>query len=197
MENTSNSIVFAYYSENKFLGWYGGTFGPVATVPKVYNKSERQYNVIAKNFQHKLKSVNETSFDEAKDKTTHILDSIALLRFDSEDILRNKNVELRVVECPYYDGPNEFHSNTITDKFRRHYTELYHEWCDELGLEAGIEKGTNLGIGLIENFKQFRKTYPTKTSENWIYVDYKKVTEWSKNEPTEFLETLSEYKITN
>ena len=34
MTNTNRkSICFAYFADGKFIGWYGGTFGPVSKIP--------------------------------------------------------------------------------------------------------------------------------------------------------------------
>jgi hypothetical protein len=136
--NTLNSVAFAYFSNDEFLGWYGGTFGGCSTTPKLYNDSEHQCDVIRKNFQNKLKSVNESSLNEELPKAGNLLQTIGLLKFSSEDELRGKDVELRTVETPFYDG---------------------------------------------------------KGPDGWVFADYSKVREWATNEPTEFKNTLTEYKL--
>ena len=195
MNTNLKSVAFAYFSNDEFLGWYAGTFGGCSkTGPKLYNDSESQKQVITKNFQSKLKDINETSFDEAKEKTVG-LDAIFLFRFDSEVELRGRNVELRVVETPFYDGPNPDFSELVERQSRNQYEALYHLWCDENGLEAGIEPGNIRGIGLLPNYKRFQKAHPQAKGNSWVYADYEKVREWAKETPTEFKETLTEYKI--
>jgi len=43
-----------------------------------------------------------------------------------------------------------------------------------------------------EAIKAFDLTNPKPKCDNWIYVDYALVSEWAKNEPTEFLAIITE-----
>jgi hypothetical protein len=191
----NNSVAFAYFKEGKFLGWYADTFGSLRDCPKLYSNTDSQSAVIEKNFQRKLRKVNETSFDEAKTKTRGVLDAFDLFTYDSEDKLRGSDVELRQVQTPFYDGENPNFSRKVEKKFRKKHYDLYHTWCKEFGLDPGKEKGDNFGIGLVENFKTFEKTYPRKHGKNWLYADYKEVREWAELEPTEFLKTFKYEKL--
>jgi hypothetical protein len=43
----------------------------------------------------------------------------------------------------------------------------------------------------MDNYKRFTKAHPTADGKSWLYANYEKVREWAKDEPTEFLETLT------
>lgn len=97
------NICFAYFVEGRFVGWYADTFGSVRPTPKIYTYSDEQVEIVFTNCIHKLEKINTSSYEEQKEKVTG-LRAIGLLYYDSEDILRGKEVELRVVECPFYVG---------------------------------------------------------------------------------------------
>ena len=99
------TICFAYYGDGKFLGWYADTLGSLRpNSPKLYGNSQRQIDVITKNFKGKI----------AKLKTDYQLSNPNELFQSVNDSLNSDNlllsqygkIELRVVECPYYDGEN-------------------------------------------------------------------------------------------
>lgn len=185
----SKTITFAYYVDDKWVGWYADSFGSVRDSPKVYSNSKKQIKIIQTNFNNKLKMIFESSFDEAKTKVRG-LEVFDLLRYDSEEILRDKKVELRIVKCPYYNGPNPNFSLKIHARFRKQHTKNYHKWCKKMKLEPGIRPGVRFGIGLIDNFKTYEKVYPLVKMNNWIYADYNKVKEWAKTEPTKFVKII-------
>ena len=185
MENYK-TVAFAYFSENEFLGWYGGTFGSVAKTPKLYGNSERQLATIEKNFQHKLKTVNTSSFDVEKDKVTGVA-AISLLSYDGEEVLRNRNVELRIVESPEYSGPNPEFDQLFHEKLREERRIVFNKESTHLSDEPSKERS--------EFVKEFDKRHPEfeEKVRNWSYPDYEKVREWAKITPTEFLDVLSTY----
>jgi len=178
------SVCFAYFADGKFIGWYGGTFGPVSDSPKVYSSLESMRATITKNLSHKLKKINETSFDEAKGTATGLA-AFGLLEFSGEDELRGKDVELRVVECPEYDGPNPDFDEEEFDKLSKAHTVLVLEHLKSLGISTDGHSPERTKAVI-----DFTKLNPSPKSNNWIYCDYNKVIEWAKNEPTEFIDVI-------
>lgn len=98
-------VCFAYYSGNKFLGWYSDSFGTVTkNSPKIYGYSKEQIAVIRKNLSSKLK---DKSFSEVLSKINPIAGKLVENSKERDkNILSNKDIYLRIIECPYYDGPN-------------------------------------------------------------------------------------------
>ena len=114
----NKSYGFAYYADGKWLGWYGGTFGTVSKTPKLYNDLDRVRPVLEKNLAHKLTKIKESTFEEAR-QTVKGLAALSLAYYDGEELLRGKEVELRAVECPHYDGPNpDFDRQKWEDDYR-------------------------------------------------------------------------------
>jgi hypothetical protein len=97
---------FAYYVNGEWVGWYGDTWGTVSKTPKLYSNLNAVLPTVEKNFKNKLNKVNSTSYREEKEKVFDFASALSLLVFRSEELLRGKQVELRVVECPYYEGPD-------------------------------------------------------------------------------------------
>ena len=178
------SVCFAYFADGKFIGWYGGTFGPVSDSPKVYSSLESMRPTITKNLSNKLKTINETSFDEAKGTVTGIA-AFGLLAFSCEDELRGKDVELRVVECPEYDGPNPDFDEEDYKKRSNEHTALVLEHLKSLGI-TGDGPSPERTRAVIE----FTKLNPSPKCNNWTYCDYNKVIEWAKNVPTKFIDVI-------
>lgn len=176
----NKSICFAYYADGKWIGWYGGTFGGVSQSPKVYSDLERMRPIIQKNLTNKLRKINEASFAEQKEKVSGLA-ALSLLVFDSEELLRGKDVELRVVECPEYDGPNP---NFDAEAYDVAMAE------DKVRFEASEANKIPFGVERLNAVKKYREEHPYPECNNWIYADYAKVKEWAKNEPTEFIETI-------
>lgn len=167
---TPKSIAFAYFVNGEFVGWYADTFGSVRDCPKLYRYKEKQLEVIRNNFQKKMKRINEETFEEARAKVKG-LQAISLAVFDSAELLAGKGrVELRIVETPFYEGPNpDFHEET--------YEKELAEW-------------TNAGCP-----GNFWEDYSSQPKETWIYADMSNVKMWAKQAPTEFKETLWVYEL--
>ena len=182
------TIAFAYFANDEFLGWYGGTFGSVASTPKLYGNSEHQLETIEKNFKYKLKRVNESSFKEEKNKTKNVFQAISLFGFDGEELLRGKDVELRLVESPEYSGPNPDFDEVAWEKYRKARRKVFKK--ESSHLSNGFSKERN------EFVKEFNKRHPelNKRPNNWVYPDYEKVNEWALKTPTKFLGKF-EYKL--
>jgi hypothetical protein len=178
-----HSICFAYFVDNEFVGWYADSFGSCRKTPKLYSNTEEMLNIIQRNFSSKINKINSTSFDIEKDKVIG-LGALSLASFDSEEIFRNKNVELRIVKCPIYDGPNP---NFDKEEFHRLSDERRIIFNKEL--EAGnIPDGPSAARS---NFVfEFDKKYGKIPCDNWIYADYTKVKEWALKTPTEFIGTI-------
>lgn len=179
-----NPICFAYFADGKFIGWYGGTFGPVSTCPKIYSDSDEQLAVITKNFNNKIKSINETTAKDFLEKNDNIGGAISALKFSSEDLLRGKEVELRIVKCPYYDGPNP------------EFDEVEFKRLNEARRACMTAEGImDIPAPSVERSKAVKLFKETHTEfeyavNHWIYADYEKVKVWASEEPTEFLKTI-------
>ena len=104
---TRKSVCYAYYGDGKFLGWYADSFGSVRpNSPKVYGDTEKQREVITKNFRNKLSKLNEKSELDLRNPLGSTLLNNGLNK-DKDELSKFLNVELRVVECPEYDGPGD------------------------------------------------------------------------------------------
>jgi len=185
-----NNIAFAYFANNIFIGWYADSFGSIGKTPKLYGNTERQVDTIIKNFRHKLKAIKKSTFEVELDRAKSVGQCLATAIYDSEQMLRDADVELRIVQTPFYDGPDPRFSKKIDKKFRKYEIKLYHAWCKEKRLDPGIPPKTFLGIGLVDNYKVFNKIYPSRGSKNWIYMEYAQVKVWAVKEPTEFLRII-------
>jgi hypothetical protein len=99
------SVCFAYFGDGKFLGWYADTCGSIrSTGPKIYGYSSGQMETITTNFRSKLKKLGDKSNIGSIIPGLRLLDNS--LNADSNILAQYKTVELRVVECPVFDGPN-------------------------------------------------------------------------------------------
>lgn len=166
VKERKKSICFAYFGDGKFLGWYGDTLGSIReNSPKVYIYSSEQINTISHNFNSKISELNEKSKLAKSDSGLSLIDNG--LNYDKEILLQYKNIELKIVECPEYDGPNP---DFDEKKFR--------EWVEKEQKEKG------------NDFK-FANCPPE--INNWIYCDYKKVKEWASKEPTEFIGEIGNF----
>lgn len=180
----NKSICFAYYANGKFIGWYGDRFGSICKTPKLYSNFEKAREVIVKNFSYKMKKINETSFEEEKDKTTNIVSAIGLAIFSGEEQLKlkGKEIELRIVECPIYDGPNPIFDEVEYEKSR-------HEYTNRMKAE-GIFNIPATSIERTKAIKEFEQKNPRPECNDWIYADFHEVKKWAANEPTEFIEII-------
>jgi len=177
------SICFAYFADGKWIGWYGGTFGSVSSNPKIYSDLEHMRPVIQKNLSSKIAKINATSFDVEKESTTGLA-AINLLTFDGEELLRGKEIELKVVECPEYDGPNPDFDNVKHQADIEVHSKLWAEYQHEHNIPdyPSVERR--------DGYNLFIQQHPHPKCDHWICCDYAKVKEWAKNEPIEFIETL-------
>jgi hypothetical protein len=179
------TICFAYFADDKFIGWYSDTFGSITPMsPKLYPDSQEMIDRIFSNFASKMKKINETSFDEAKEKVKG-LQALSLAVFSGEELLKGSNATLRVVECPIYDGPNP-------DFDKEAYDALLDERKAKMQ-EAGIFDIPAPSSARSKAIDEFNEKNPRPACDNWIYADYSKVKEWASQEPTEFL-NLSVYQ---
>lgn len=174
------SVCFAYYADGKWIGWHGGTFGSVSDSPKVYSSYEGMYDTIQKNLTYKLNRINTTSYEEEKTKVEGLA-ALSLLVFDSEDELRGKEIEVRGVQCPEYEGENPDFDG---EKYKREWDGHKELWNKKVK-EFNIPDGSSILRTITHT--EFLKEHPYPKSNHWICCDYSKVIEWAKNEPTEFI----------
>lgn len=181
MEKKRQTVCFAYYGDGKFIGWYADSFGSIRdNSPKLYGYSESQVNIIATNLKYKLSKLKQESDFAKSDSRLKILDNS--LDEDKRNLSQYKVVELRIVECPIYDGPNP--------DFDAEAYQLLVDARHEAMTKAGIFDIPAPSIARIEAIKEFDKTYNMPERNSWIYADYKAVQEWALTEPKEFLGTL-------
>jgi hypothetical protein len=126
-----------------------------------------------------MKKIGNSSFAEEKEKVNNLGDTISLLEYDSESLLRGKDVELRIVECPEYDGINP---DFDEDKYNR-LQAAQREAMKKEGI-FDIPAPSKERSEAVDNF--YKKNPPIKAN-NWIYADYNKVKEWAKDEPKTFI----------
>jgi len=172
------NICFAYYADGKWIGWYGDSSGQVTSCPKLYTNSEEQLEIIKSNLTNKLHKINTSSFDEENKRVTGLA-AFSLLSFSSERLLRGKDIELRIIECPEYDGVNP-------DFDEEEYKTLLGVQND-LMIKEGIFNIPAPSIERTKALEEFYKREGRVECNNWIYADYNKVREWAKIEPTEFI----------
>lgn len=194
-------ICFAYFVEGKFIGWYADTFGSVRPYPKIYGYSPRQVEIVTNNFRHKIEKVNETTQEavaeealanckaaESKQEVNKaaILGLTSIATQDSGSKLRGKEVELRIVECPIYDGPNpnfdEVAYNEAADKHREGLQEFLK------GHGVSWDEGPSTLRSSLVTLYEKEHGFPKRDS--WTHADSAKVKEWAANEPTEFIEVI-------
>lgn len=185
METTTTtkrkSVCFAYFADGKFIGWYADSWGSIREdEPKVYGYTPEQVEIITKNFRYKLSTLAEESKLGEKVLGLNLIDNS--VNADRKELSQYSEVELRAVECPYYDGPNP--------DFDEAAYEVQVEKQKEQMKAEGIFDIPGPSLERMDAVTEFHKRFPSPECNNWIYVDYKKVKEWAKNEPTEFLETI-------
>lgn len=112
VENTAKEKVYgyAYYADEEFLGWYGDSWGTVSKFPKLYSDLNTSSERVTRTVKRKLEKVNETTFDEAVKSANDTASQLRLLYFSSEDTLRGKNVQVRVVE---FERDTEWNADSI------------------------------------------------------------------------------------
>ncbi len=176
------SICFAYFADGKFIGWYADTFGSIRECPKVYPDTIEQIDIITKNFRYKLSQISNTS-ELSKIPTCEMLEPLdAKINKDSADLSQYKEVELRIVECPEYEGVNP---NFNMSKYNEE--RLLHK---QLMANEGIFNIPSPSKERTEAVQTFIEKYPRPKGDSWIHADYHKVAKWAEKEPTEFIATI-------
>ena len=186
METERKCVGFAYYVDDLFIGWYSDSFGTVGKCPKLYGNSEAQLSTIKTNFNFKMTRINETSFSKElanipEDGQPHI-EALKLLIFTNEKALKGRKVELRMVACPLYDGPNP--------DFDREAWKKVIESLAELKREAGIYELPAGSMKRMIALQLFEKTNPEPKYNGWIYATAEETKLWAAIEPTEFLKVF-------
>ena len=181
------SICFAYFGDGKFLGWYADSFGSIReSSPKIYGNSKEQIETITKNFNYKLSKIDGEYTLSKRHPAFGLIDNS--LEGDSKILYPCKRVELKIVECPIYDGPNPDFDKDSYDKLREKRRMLMED--------EGIFNIPAPSIERTLAISEFDERHPMPKKNSWIYADYDKVKEWAKNEPTEFIgEILREVKV--
>ena len=163
-DKSNKTIGFAYFGDGVFIGWYSDSFGTITSNrPKLYNYSTNQIATVKGNFIYGLSQIKKNDDSSEKKEADNVVD--AILHINRKDLSQYKNVELRIVECPYYDGVNPNYDE-----------EKYKEWKEDY-------KAKNNG--------NIRYSDCPKELESWIYADKTKVREWAEKEPTEFIEVVT------
>lgn len=163
-EINHKTICFAYFGDGVFIGWYSDSFGTITSNrPKLYTYSTNQIATVKGNFIYGLSKIKKRDDLSAKKESDNVVD--AILDINRKDLSQYTNIELRIVECPYYDGVNPNYDE-----------EKYKEWKEDY-------KAKNNG--------NIRYADCPKELESWIYADGTKVREWAEKEPTEFIEVVT------
>lgn len=184
MKQREKSICFAYFGDGKFLGWYADSFGSIRPQsPKIYRYSSEQLETIGHNFTNKISELNEKSTIAKNDSGLSLIDNG--LNEDKDILLQYKNIELRIVECPEYDGPNPDFNEDAWEKLMAER--------DKQMKEAGIFDIPGPSLERFEAVEKFNEENPKPKCNNWIYADYKKIKEWASKEPTEFIGEIGNF----
>ena len=177
---TKKCICFAYYANDVFIGWYADTWGTVsANSPKIYGYSKEQLDKIRSSVIKKLQLINTSDYEKLKGNATTLADTLSLAQFSSQEILKNKKIRLKVVECPFYEGHNP---NYNQEEFEKLIEQEYKLMCDE-----GVFETENNSPERIAAIKAFIKKYGKVKSNHWITPDYNEVRNWASQEPKDFL----------
>jgi hypothetical protein len=168
------NMCFAYYADDKWIGWYGDSFGTVSKYPKIYTHSLGQIETVRKNFNYKLENIANPKEE---------LGFMALI-FSSKSLLLNKKVSLRIVECPFFDGPNPEYKSEEFEALREKRREAL-TLAGIYDLEPSVEK-----ILALKKFDEEHPEFDYKI-RSWIYPDYELVKEWALKEPTEFISIIT------
>ena len=116
-----NKIVFALFGDGKFISWTYGMFTQLVDYPKVYTESNRQIEVVQKNFYSKIKRINKESefhknpgleemiiVDQSQNKESKILSGYSNFELrmyylpESENVLEI-DLDIPVIRIPYVD----------------------------------------------------------------------------------------------
>lgn len=186
-----NCICFAYYGNGVFLGWYSDSFGTItANKPKVYGYSKEQIKTIKTNFSAKVRRSRDGSDDfcsaigrviaPLNEKAGSLLTIHSLA--EKTKIEEYTDIELRVVECPEYSGPNP-------DYDEKEYSTLLEEEKQKM-INFGIPDGNPYKCEDKDLVERYYDIFGRVKYNNWLYPDYEIVKEWASQPPTEFLKTI-------
>jgi hypothetical protein len=184
-----NCVCFAYFANGKFIGWYSDTFGTITkNEPKIYGYSEEQLETIKINFSAKVKR----SKDGSDDFLSQVARMISPLNEKAGSMMtihsltekakleEYQDVELRVVECPEYSGPNpDFDEKEYKERVAERHTKMK---------DFGVFETS--GKERIEIIERFDDIFGKLELNNWVYPDCDKVREWASTEPTEFIDVI-------
>lgn len=180
------TVCFAYYVDDAFIGWYGDSFGSITKTPKIYGNLVSQISTIQSNLNYKIQRINETSFEKEMTKlspTGNALEALRLLIFSDEKALRGRKVELKMVACPIYDGPNP-------DFNQEEYSKNEDARRADMKVK-GILDFPPASKERIDAIDAYNLEHPRPKKDSWIYANYEEVKVWAEIEPTEFLMILT------
>lgn len=173
-----NSFCAAYFGDGKFLGWYGDTFGTISTVPKLYSNRSTMIDIISTNFTNKCKNGTQLKDLSFTNPGSNLITNS--LKADFRELSQYKTIELKFVDCPYYDGPDPTFDYEKYNKESEERKSLWKNREQEEGLLAGPS------IQREKALEKFNLEYPKPTPPVWFYADCEQVKSWAKIEPTEF-----------
>lgn len=109
MEDKRDCIAFAYYGDNKLIGFHSDTWGSITNYPKIYGNSERQIEVIATNFRHKMSTFNSDGAITIGKLSPPAGAVLTKAMNQDRNILSNyKDIELRVIPAPYFGSDDDY-----------------------------------------------------------------------------------------
>jgi hypothetical protein len=183
MEQKRKTVCFAYFGDGTFLGWYADTFGSIRKEsPKLYGYTPEMVETIRGNFRRKLETGHKAAA-ELVGKYNPAGEALMKpgLDEDMKILSQYKDVELRAVECPIYDGPNPAFDREKYAKERAAWDAKF-EKSEAYLMEIGPQKR--------QAIEEYKKSNPEPAHDFWVYADYAEVQKWARNEPTEFLEVI-------
>lgn len=171
----NKTVCFAYYIDGNFIGWYGDSFGRISNIPKVFYDINKTREIILKNFSLRINRIKDVINNN--DSVSQIMSPTV----DEDKILSSGEVELRVVNCPVYEGPNESFDN---EKYKQELFEY------ERKMKETISFSEEPSMERLNSIRRFKIENPPPILNNWIFADRNKLEEWAKIEPSEFLEKI-------
>lgn len=133
------AVCCAYFGDGKFLGWYADSCGSIRSKgPKIYGYSPEQMATITENFRYKVNKLDK------KSDLGSIVPGLTLLDRswdnDSKILSQYQTVELRVVECPEYDGPNPDFDKVRHENWTAYDRKPFYEPCNPNWIYADYTK---------------------------------------------------------
>lgn len=178
----SKTICFAYFGDGQFLGWYADTFGSIRPEsPKLYGDSLEMVEQITASFRRRVAEMKAPKEEGQEEGPKHMVAALIANSTDNDkdELRKYQSVELRIVECPYYDGPNPDFDKAAHELALEEYRK---------GMEkAGIFEIPGPSIERSAAVNEYHRKYPRPKADNWIYCDYTLVKAWAATPPTEFL----------